>query len=96
MMSMVIPDFHTLDEKVDADLNRILHRALSRDVNARYPTADELLYDLEHYIYKAGYGPTNETLGKYIRELFGQNPQATAARTDASPVDQTTRIYARS
>lgn len=95
MMSMVIPDFHTLDEKVDADLNRILHRALSRDVNARYPTADELLYDLEHYIYKAGYGPTNETLGKYIRDLFGQNPPPAGARADASPVDQTERIYAR-
>ena len=36
------------------------------------PTADELLYDLEYYIYHQGYGPTNETLGKFIRELFGQ------------------------
>ncbi len=32
------------------------------------------MYDLEFYIYGAGYGPTNETLGKYIRELFGQEP----------------------
>ena len=32
---------------------------------------DELLYDLEHYIYHSGYGPTNETLGKYMRDLFG-------------------------
>ena len=28
--------------------------------------------DLEFYIYGTGYGPTNETLGKFIRELFGQ------------------------
>jgi serine/threonine-protein kinase len=48
-------------------------------VNKRYPTADQLLYDLEHYIYHTGYGPTNETLGKYIRELFGQNTSASAA-----------------
>jgi hypothetical protein len=27
---------------------------------------------LEYYIYGAGYGPTNETLGKFIRQLFGQ------------------------
>jgi len=33
-----------------------------------------LLTELEYYIYGAGYGPTNETLGKYIRELFGQEP----------------------
>ena len=32
------------------------------------------MHDLELYIYGAGYGPTNETLGKFIRELFGQEP----------------------
>ena len=31
------------------------------------------MYDLEYYIYHDGYGPTNETLGKFIRELFGQD-----------------------
>jgi serine/threonine-protein kinase len=45
---------------------------LVRDLDRRYPTADELLYDLEHYIYHSGYGPTNETMGKFMRELFGQ------------------------
>jgi serine/threonine protein kinase len=74
MMSMPIPDFRTLDERVDERLNQILHRALARDLDKRYPSADELLYDLEHYIYHSGYGPTNETMGKYIRELFGQGP----------------------
>jgi len=72
MMSMPIPDFRTLDQRVDDRLNEILQRALARDLGKRYPTADELLYDLEHYIYHSGYGPTNETMGKYIRELFGQ------------------------
>jgi serine/threonine-protein kinase len=42
------------------------------DPNRRYATADQLMYDLEFYIYGTGYGPTNETLGKFIRELFGQ------------------------
>jgi serine/threonine protein kinase len=72
MMNMPIPDFRTLDQRVDDRLNEILQRALARDLSKRYPTADELLYDLEHYIYHSGYGPTNETMGKYIRELFGQ------------------------
>ena len=76
MMNMPIPDFRTLDQRIDDRLNEILHRALARDVDKRYPTADELLYDLEHYIYHSGYGPTNETLGKYIRELFGQSHDA--------------------
>jgi eukaryotic-like serine/threonine-protein kinase len=72
MMSMPMPDFRTLDSRIDEPLNAILHRALARDLDKRYSTADELLYDLEHYIYHSGYGPTTETLGKFMRELFGQ------------------------
>src|SRR5882672_2331191 len=72
MMNLAVPDFRTLDQRIDDRLNEILQRALVRDVDKRYPNADELLYDLEHYIYHSGYGPTNETMGKYMRELFGQ------------------------
>jgi len=73
VMNMAMPDFRTLDARIDERLNQILHKALSRDLNKRYPSADEMLFDLEHYIYHSGYGPTNETLGKMIRELFGHN-----------------------
>ena len=73
IMKQPIPDFRTLDKRIDDRLNEILQRALARDLNVRYPNADELLYDLEHYIYHQGYGPTNETLGKFIRDLFGQS-----------------------
>jgi eukaryotic-like serine/threonine-protein kinase len=72
IISHSIPDFRSLDMRIDDRLNEILHRALARNVEARYSTADEMLYDLEHYIYHQGYGPTNETLGKFMRELFAQ------------------------
>jgi eukaryotic-like serine/threonine-protein kinase len=75
---MAIPDFRSLDQRVDERLNGILQRALARDLEKRYPTADELLYDLENYIYHSGYGPTNETLGRFIRELFDQTIPASA------------------
>src|SRR5947207_11664435 len=78
VLTMEIPDFRELDSRIDDRLNQILQRALARDVNKRYPNADELLYDLEHYIYHSGYGPTNETLGKLIRQLFGQDTHLTA------------------
>ncbi len=85
ILRIEIPDFRTLDERIDERLNHILHRLLVRDVNKRYPTADELLYDLEHYIYHSGDGPTNETMGKFIRELFGQAvPPAVPAVTRGS------------
>jgi len=80
MMTMTVPDFRTLDSRVDDRLNEILHRALARDLDKRFASADELLYDLEHYIYHSGYGPTNETLGKYIRELFAQSIPPSASQ----------------
>jgi serine/threonine-protein kinase len=82
MMNLPIPDFRKLDERVDDRLNEIIQRTLVRDLDKRYPCADELLYDLEHYMYHSGYGPTNETLGRYIRELFGQSAPAAAADAD--------------
>jgi len=95
MMNLPVPDFRPLDERVDERLNQILHRALARDVNQRYATGDELLYDLEHYIYHSGYGPTNETLGKYIRDLFGQTvPAAAQAAKGDTLVMDPARSYA--
>jgi serine/threonine protein kinase len=77
IMNMPLPDFSQLNPRIDARLNQILHRTLSRDLSQRYATAEELLYDLEYFIYHKGYGPTNETLGKFIRELFGQKMPGT-------------------
>jgi len=72
IINQPMPDFRTLDPRIDDGLNDILQHCLARDLKRRYATADELMYDLEYYIYHSGYGPTNETLGKFIRELFGE------------------------
>jgi serine/threonine-protein kinase len=81
MINMPVPDFRKLDKRIDDRLNEILHRALARDLEKRYPNADELLYELEHYIYHSGYGPTNETMGRFMRELYGQAVPASAIST---------------
>jgi serine/threonine protein kinase len=81
VLKHTIPDFRTLDNRIDDRLNKILQRCLNRDMNQRYPAAEDLMFDLEYYIYHDGYGPTNETLGKFIRELFGQTPPAPASRS---------------
>ncbi|PWU11842.1 MAG: serine/threonine protein kinase [Verrucomicrobia bacterium] len=88
MMSLPIPDFRNLDSRIDDRLNEILHRVLARELDKRYASADELLFDLEHYIYHSGYGPTNETMGKFIRELFGQYVPA----APLAPGHESTRI----
>src|SRR5881392_1061929 len=94
IMTLPIPDFRLLDERVDDRLNDVLNRALARDVDKRYPDADELLYELEHYIYHTGYGPTNETLGKFIRELFGQTSHSRIDESRGSTIilDRTTSV----
>src|SRR5579871_6688655 len=74
ILNQPIPDFRMLDPRIDDKLNDILHHCLAHDPNRRYGNANDLMYELEYYIYGAGYGPTNETLGKFIRELFGQEP----------------------
>jgi eukaryotic-like serine/threonine-protein kinase len=94
VMNMPLPDFRALDGRIDDRLNQILLKSLSRDLNKRYGSADEMLFDLEHYIYHSGYGPTNETLGKMIRELFGHNVRL--ATEDAKGSTQLIERTARS
>ncbi len=97
ILTMPIPDFRTLDERVDDKLNEILQHCLARDLSQRYASADEMLTALEYYIYHAGYGPTNETLGKFIRELFGQFvPSPNASRHGATElIEHTARLAAK-
>jgi serine/threonine-protein kinase len=69
-----LPDFRELNPEIDPRLNQLLQKAMARMPADRYQTAEELLYELEYFIYHRGYGPTNETLGKFIRELFAEDP----------------------
>ena len=97
VMTMAIPDFRGLDERIDDSLNEILQRCLARDLAQRYASADELMTALEYHIYHRGYGPTNETLGKFIRDLFGQNvptESVGSARGSTELIEHTARIRA--
>jgi serine/threonine-protein kinase len=80
VLNLPIPDFSRLDSRIDGALDKILHRALSRDLALRYQTAGEMLHELEYYIYHKGYGPTNETLGTFMREVFGDDYTAPAPK----------------
>ena len=75
-----------------------MQRTLARDLKQRYATADELLYDLEFYIYNYGYGPTNETLGKYVRDLFDLDLSGVPRPAKGGPrlTERTARLTTRS
>jgi serine/threonine-protein kinase len=96
IMTLPLPNFSQLNARIDERLNEILHRTLARDLQKRYANADELLYDLEYYIYHKGYGPTNETLGKFIQELFGQKFPSSEDRGHTTVIEPPTAPALRS
>ncbi len=65
-----IPSPQDINTDVPDDLNRIVMKMLERDIDKRYTDATSLSYDLEYYLYHEGYGPTNQTFGRYLSELF--------------------------
>lgn len=70
IQTMPIPRFATLRHDIDEKLEAIIQKALIRDRDKRYQSAYEMMTDLELYLYSDRYGPTNEKLGGYIRDLF--------------------------
>jgi serine/threonine protein kinase len=79
ILTMPIPAFSTLRADIDGDLEAIIQKCLRRDRDLRYQSAAEVLHELEVYLYSEGYGPTNEKLGAYTRELFGMQEPASPA-----------------
>ncbi len=71
ILTMPIPRFGDLRVEVDEKLEALIQRLLKRDRDKRFQTSHEVLTELELYLYSDGYGPTNEKLGVYLRELMG-------------------------
>ena len=85
ILNMAIPQFSTLRPEIEPRLETIIQRALVRDRDKRYQSAADMLTDLELYLYSDRYGPTNEKLGVYLKDLFGiRDPHIPAHSTAAS------------
>ena len=80
ILNLPIPNFSEIRSDIDPRLNDILHTALKRPREDRYQTSEEMLVELEKFIYGDGYGPTNEKLAKYANDLFGEDGQNAALR----------------
>lgn len=65
-----IPAIEELCKDVPEMVKKILDKCLQRDLEKRYQTAGELGHDLEYYMYHDRYGPTNVTMGKYMKSMF--------------------------
>jgi serine/threonine protein kinase len=85
ILTMPIPQFGELRRDIDARLEGIIQKALRRDRDKRYQTAYEMLTDLELYLYSDRYGPTNEKLGVYLKELMNNHKPVTHPSHSRSP-----------
>ena len=83
-----IPMPREIRKDVPQELERIILKALERDLARRYQSAGEMCYDLEYYMYHDRYGPTNVALGQYlkkhqlIRPVQGKETVSTTGDTD--------------
>ena len=80
ILKLAIPDFIEIRPELDPRLDDIMQRAFKRDREKRYQTAQNMLTALEMFLYGKGYGPTNEKLASYIKDLFGNNSSSAAKR----------------
>ena len=89
ILNLPVPNFCEIrvnsqgESDIDPRLNEILHRALKRPREERYQSAEEMLFELEGFIYGTGFGPTNEKLAAYVHDLFGEDGGNAAARWQA-------------
>ena len=66
-----VPDPREYQPDISPELARICLKALERDVEKRYQDAGTMGYEIESYMYSDRFGPTNVTLGRYLRGLLG-------------------------
>ncbi len=86
ILTMTIPKFSTLRADIEPRLEAIIQRALLRDRDKRYQSAADMLTDLELYLYSDRYGPTNEKLAVYLKDLFGVRDPVIPSLSSRPPI----------
>lgn len=85
VLTLPIPRFSSLRPEIGERLEAIIQRTLQRDRDKRYQTALDLMNDLELYLYSDRYGPTNEKLGTYLKQIMGYIPPGTLSAPTLHP-----------
>lgn len=84
IQTLPIPRFGTLRADIDDKLEAIIQKALTRERDKRYQSAYDFMTDLELYLYSDRYGPTNEKLGVYIKELYASKANGSKSPSNSS------------
>jgi len=67
-----VPPLKNLNPEVDEDLEAIIRKALARDPNDRYQTAEELQIAIFEYVVKTKQPFTNMQLSMWMKETFAE------------------------
>jgi serine/threonine protein kinase len=65
-----------VNEALPRDLCRIIDKALTKDLEQRYQSAEELLTDLENCMHGLSISPSYRDLSQYMKGLFGKEAEA--------------------
>jgi serine/threonine-protein kinase len=83
-----IPKPRDVNPEIPEALEKIMLKALERNLAKRYQDAGKMGYDLEYYMYHKGYGPTIVTLEKYMRQLFPHLYKAPLGKEDTQQLSK--------
>jgi serine/threonine-protein kinase len=75
IVSEEVPPPSTIRADIPPEIERICMRLLAKDPAARFQTADELHEAVEAAAVATGSALSASSLGRYMREIFGQRPE---------------------
>jgi serine/threonine protein kinase len=71
----VVPPPSQLRPDIPPEIDHVVGRLLAKDPAQRYQNADELHEAIENVAVRTGSALSTASLGRYMRELFGQRPE---------------------
>jgi serine/threonine-protein kinase len=80
-----IPPVTAYNSDVPKELSDILMKALQRDREHRYQTANAFGYALQYWMYHDRFGPTYQRLETYLKEIFPRFADPTISRSVQRP-----------
>jgi eukaryotic-like serine/threonine-protein kinase len=72
----VVPSLQQVNDAVPSELEQIIHRALARDVGARYRSARDLGRDLTRFLYRYGHPVSEDDIATLVQRAKGTPAQA--------------------
>ncbi|MBN1276970.1 MAG: protein kinase, partial [Deltaproteobacteria bacterium] len=81
-----------VNKDLPKDLCRIIDRALEKDREKRYQSAEEMLADLEKCMHRLSIIPSYRNLARFMNKLFGEGPADEAEETERTEKSTTRNI----